>query len=181
MKVCRSQFNLYLVWLAAIMFVCGCQTNEKDKEKEKTKDAIGALRVHIESPRNLEGTGEAITLIRSNPVVLNIANDPVLTEASIIGAHLVDTPGGGYAVVIKFDDAGTYTLEQFSAANPGRHFAIFGQWGKKLTNGRWLSAPLITQRITNGELIFTPDATREETKDLVDGLANTATKNRKAN
>ena len=176
MKVCAQQFNLYLAWLAAIMLVCGCQTNGKDKEK----DAIAALRVHIESSKNPEGTGQAISIIRSDPVVINIASDPVLTETSIIGARLADTAGGGYAVEIKFDDTGTFTLEQFSAANPGKHFVIFGQWGKKLINGRWLSAPLITHRIVNGELIFTPDASREETLQLVAGLSNIAKKNIKA-
>ena len=176
MKVCAQQFNLYLAWLAAILLVCGCETNSKDKEK----DAVAALRVHLENSKNPEGTGQTISLIRSNPVVVTIASDPVLTEASIMGARMVDTPGGGYAVDVKFDDTGTFTLEQFSAANPGKHFVIFGQWGVKLANGRWLSAPLITHRIVNGELTFTPDASRDETLQLVTGLANIAKKNLKA-
>ena len=48
-------------------------------------------------------------------------------------------------------------LEQYTAANPGRHLVIFGQWGDKLADGRWLAAPLITHRISNGLLAFTPD------------------------
>lgn len=160
------------------MFACGCKTESK-AEKEK-KEAVGALRVHIESTRNLEGTGKTISLIRSQPVTINIANDVVLTEASLVEAHLADVPDGGYAIEVKFDDTGTYTLEQFSAANPGRHFAIFGQWGKKLINGRWLAAPLINHRITNGVLIFTPDASHEEAEQLVNGLENVARKNVKA-
>jgi hypothetical protein len=67
-------------------------------------------------------------------------------------------------------------LEQYSAANPGRHFVIFGQWGDKLVNGRWLAAPLITHRISNGVLAFTPDITRAEADQLVLGLNNAAAK-----
>ena len=69
--------------------------------------------------------------------------------------------------------AATWLLEQYSAANPGRHFVIFGQWGEKLTNGRWLAAPIITRRITGGMLVFTPDCSREEADQLVLGLNNT--------
>jgi hypothetical protein len=71
-------------------------------------------------------------------------------------------------------------LEQFTAANPGRHLAIFGQWGDKLSAGRWLAAPLISRRITKGTIIFTPDASREEALKLVTGLSNIAKKNVKA-
>ena len=67
-------------------------------------------------------------------------------------------------------------LEQYSAANPGKHFAIFGQWGEKLADGRWLAAPLITHRIADGMLSFTPDMSREEADRLVLGLNNVAKK-----
>jgi hypothetical protein len=65
-------------------------------------------------------------------------------------------------------------LEQYSAGNPGRHFVIFGQWGDKLANGRWLAAPLITHRIANGVLTFTPDLSRPEADQMVLGLSNVA-------
>jgi len=69
---------------------------------------------------------------------------------------------------------GTVVLEQYSATNPGGHFVIYGQWGKKLKNGRWLMAPLITGRINNGLLSFTPDMTRDEATEFVKGLNNVA-------
>jgi preprotein translocase subunit SecD len=175
MKVCAQQFNLYLAFLAIILVACGCQTSGKDKDK----DAVAALRIHIESPKNLDGTGQPISFPRVDPVVINILNEPILTEASVAGAKLVDTSGGGFAVAVQFDETGSFTLEQFSAANPGRHFVVFGQWGKKLSNGRWLAAPLITNRIHTGELIFTPDASREEATELVKGLQNVAHENSK--
>ena len=84
------------------------------------------------------------------------------------------TRRGGFAIEIKFDENGTWLLEQYSAANPGRHFVIFGQWSEKLADGRWLAAPLITHRIGDGVLAFTPDCSREEADQLVLGLNNAA-------
>ena len=75
---------------------------------------------------------------------------------------------------VKFNDTGKYTLEQFSSVNPGKHFVIFGQWGKQTTDGRWLAAPIIGHRIASGVLAFTPDADRKEAKQLVLGLNNAA-------
>jgi preprotein translocase subunit SecD len=116
--------------------------------------------------------------MRSDPVLITIARDPILTEANIAAARVIDTPGG-FAIEIQFDENGSWLLEQYSAANPGGHFAVFGQWGDKLANGRWLAAPLITHRIANGALSFTPDTSRAEAGQLVLGLNKVAAKIRK--
>jgi hypothetical protein len=42
----------------------------------------------------------------------------------------------------------------------------------KLNAGRWLAAPLITQRIGDNTLTFTPDATRDESEAIATGLSN---------
>jgi len=80
----------------------------------------------------------------------------------------------GYAVEVKFDEAGTYSLEQYTSAYAGKHFALFGQWSENSTNSRWLAAPIITHRIMNGEFAFTPDASEAEASQLVIGLNNMA-------
>jgi preprotein translocase subunit SecD len=108
-------------------------------------------------------------------VLITIAKDPVLSEASIVVARVIDARGG-FAIQIQFDESSALMLEQYSAANPGKHFSIYGQWGEKLVNGRWLAAPLITHRIANGILSFTPDMSREEADRLVLGLNNVARK-----
>lgn len=172
MKCCARQFNLYLPLLAILGLLCGCRTGDQDQQ-------TAALRVHVESTGNVEGSGQTVSVLRADPVLVTIASDPILTEASIIKAAIIQTPGG-FAVEVRFDETGTWTLEQYTAANPGRHLAIFGQWGKKLTDGRWLAAPLITRRISNGILAFTPDASRAEADQLVLGLNNIAKKNLKA-
>jgi preprotein translocase subunit SecD len=160
------RFNLYLLLAFALALAGGCATSKNDKE-------TAALRVHIECAANLGSTGQTVSVLRADPVLVTIARDPILTEANIVKATLLNTPGG-FAVEVKFDESGTWILEQYSAANPGRHFAIFGQWGKKLANGRWLAAPLISHRIADGVLAFTPDASRDEAAQLVAGLNNVA-------
>jgi preprotein translocase subunit SecD len=162
MKVCARSFNIILTLAAALALLCGCQTHRQ-------KGPPGALRVHIQVNPDSLGISQTVSVLRSDPVLVTIAHDPILTEADIVAAKIMDTPGG-FAIEIHFDDNGAWLLEQYSAANPGGHFAVFGQWGEKLVNGRWLAAPLIKQRIANGVLAFTPDASREEAGQLVLGL-----------
>ena len=169
MNFCSRQFNLYLSLLAAVALLCGCQTHRKDKEP------VAALRIHIESTGNAEGSGQTVSVLRNDPVLVTIADEPILTESSIINADVINVPGG-FAVDVQFDETGTWILEQYSASNPGKHFVIFGQWGEKLAQGRWLAAPLITHRIAGGLLAFTPDASREEADELALGLNNVAKK-----
>jgi hypothetical protein len=166
MKVWAGQFNIYLTLVATLTLLCGCETN-------KSHGPVSALRVHIEIGPDSVGTSQSVSIIRADPVLVTIAQQPILTEANLVAAKVIDAPGG-FAIEIRFDETGTWILEQYSATNPGRHFVIFGQWGEKLVNGRWLAAPLITHRIANGVLAFTPDMSRPEADQLVLGLNNVA-------
>jgi preprotein translocase subunit SecD len=162
-------FNLYLL-LAAISLIatCGCQSNKGDKH-------VSALRFYIENGGQLPDGGETVSVIRANPVLVTINTEPALTEANIIGAALLDSPVG-YAVEVRFDETGTYMLEQYTSAYGGKHFVIFGQWSDKVVDSRWLAAPIIVHRIANGVFAFTPDASHEEARQLVIGLNNMAMK-----
>jgi preprotein translocase subunit SecD len=170
MTAWTRRFNLYLALAAALALLCGCQTHW-----HRQKGPVGALRVHIQVNPDSLGTSQTISVLRSDPVLVTISKNPILTEANIVAAKVVDAPGG-FAIEVQFDENGTWLLEQYSAANPGGYFAIFGQWGDKLANGRWLAAPLITHRIANGVLAFTPDASRAEADQLVLGLNHGAAK-----
>ena len=152
----------------ALALGAGCATGKKDKQ-------TAALRVHIECSANLGGSGQTVTLLRSQPVQATVTVEPILSEANIVAAKLLDTPGG-YAVELKFNSTGAWTLEQFSSANPGKHFVIFGQWSEKVVDGRWLAAPIIGHRNATGVLAFTPDMSREEAQQLVIGLNHNAAK-----
>jgi preprotein translocase subunit SecD len=166
------RFNIILTAAAALALVCGCATGKKEDKQ------LAALRVHVESSG--ASGNQTITVLRSQPVQVTIGTEPALTEANIIGARLLETPGG-FAMEVKFDETGTWILEQHSSVNPGKHFAIFGQWGDKLATGRWLAAPIISHRNATGILSFTPDTTRDEARQLVLGLNNAAKKNAERN
>jgi len=160
-------FNLYLLVAVLLTAAGGCQsTNRADKQ-------LAILRIHIENRAQLPSSsfGRTISVLRSQPVMVTINSEPVLTEADIASASVLDTPGG-LAVQVRFNETGTYTLEQFTAAYAGKHFAIFGQWTEFAKDSRWLAAPLINHRIANGVLSFTPDASPEEIRQLVVGLNN---------
>jgi len=166
MKVLTRLFNIYLALAILTGLACGCQS---DKKKPQT----AALRVHIEVSPDPTGSSQPISVIRSDPVLVTIKREPILTEANLMEAKVIDAQGG-FALQFKFDGSGTWMVEQYSAANPGRHFAIFGQWSEKPVDSRWLAAPLITHRIAGGTLVFTPDCSREEADQLVRGLNEAA-------
>ena len=162
-------FNLYLLGIVVLLAaVVGCQSNKKDKH-------LAMVRIHLENRAQVTGGGQTVSVIRSNPVLVTVNTDPVLTEFNVVSATLLDTPVG-YAVQLQFDEQGAYTLEQYTSAYQGKHFVIFGQWSESITNSRWLAAPIITHRIANGQFAFTPDASHAESKELVFGLNNMAKK-----
>ena len=163
MKAITRRFNLFLA-LMALAVLCGCQTNKPDKE-------VSALRVHIESNSGNTGVSQTVSVLRSDPVLITVAKEPILTEANLVEAKVIEARGG-FALQVQFDESSALVLEQYSAANPGKHFVIFGQWGEKRADGRCLAAPLITHRIASGILSFTPDISREEADRLVLGLNN---------
>jgi hypothetical protein len=165
-----QRHNLYLLTLSlGLTLAVGCAThNKEDKE-------VAALRVHLQSSENVTAS-QTVSVLRSNPLSVPIFTDPILTEANLTGAALLDTPGG-FAVEVQFNQTGALTLEQFTASNPGKHLVIFGQWSEKVTDARWLAVPLITKRIASGTLSFTPDCSRAEAEKFVKGLKNSAKKN----
>jgi len=65
------------------------------------------LRVHIEVSPDPAGTSQNISVLRSNPVLVTIKREPILTEANIVSAKVIDTRGG-FAIEIKFDENGTW-------------------------------------------------------------------------
>jgi hypothetical protein len=166
MKALARRFNIYLALVVLLGLACGCQTTKKTQ--------TAALRVHIETSPDPTGSSLTISVLRSDPVLITIKREPILTEANIVQAKVIDNIGG-FAIEIKFDENGTWLLEQYSAANPGSHFVIWGQWSEKAINSRWLAAPIITRRIGNGVLSFNVDmSSREEAEQFVRGLNEAA-------
>lgn len=169
-----NRFNIYLSSALVLALVCGCQTEETKRNKQ-----LSTLRLHLEV--NPDGTEriESVPVYRERPYMVSIEKAAFLTEGNLTEAKVIDVVGG-FSISLKFDRQGTWLLDQYTTANRGRHIAIFSQWtpkpGEKLNPGRWLIALQVTQRITDGLLNFTPDATREEADQIVLGLNHVAKK-----
>jgi hypothetical protein len=173
MKGYTLRFNLFLALATLLLPFYGCKSMEKDLGMKK-EQMMGAMRVHVELPPENAGqinVSQTISLMRADPVQVSIDKDAILTESSLLAAKLINTPAAP-AVEVRFDEKGGWILEQYSAANPGRHFVIFAQWGTNLESTRWIAAPLISHRIKDGALSFTPDMSKKEVDEFVKGLNN---------
>jgi hypothetical protein len=172
MRVYKLRFNLFLLLAALFPLLGGCGSMGHNKN-----DATSALRVYVAVSPDTAGSpaGTAtVSVLRADPVQITIDKTPILTEGDLVAAKIIDTPAAP-GIELRFSPMGTVVLEQYSATNPGGHFVIWGQWGKDhKSQTRWLMAPLITGRINNGLLSFTPDMTREEAVQFVKGLNNVA-------
>ncbi len=171
MNFYRRRFNLYFLPAALCLLVSGCALWHRQH------DFGAVLRIHVESELSTAGSNKSISVLRSQPVTINISTDPILTEADVSSAKLIDSPGGGFSMEITFEEAAGWKLEQYTAGNPGKHLAIFAQWSSKKGDGRWLAAPSINRRMAGGVLTFTPDASREEAEQLVKTLNVDAKRN----
>jgi preprotein translocase subunit SecD len=164
MVIRPSRFNIYLLLAAALVAAVGCETFSS-----KSKKQIATLRVHLEAPHDPSELTEKISVLRASPISLTIEKTPFLNETDI-GAATVIASGDEFILSIQLNQQGQRMLEQYSSANPQRRFAIRSQF-RQGTNvfDRWLAAPLITRRISDGILSFSPDADREEADIIAKG------------
>ena len=151
--------------------------DEKPKKAKKAKKPkpLDKIRVHVEAKRELPERSLPAFVGRSNPLHFNCEKIPILNESHVENALLVDQPGG-FQVRIRFNSMGTKLLESYTAAAAGRHLCIVADIDGE---GRWLAAPLVRQRIGDGTLSFSPDASREEMERLVTGLNEMVRKEKK--
>ena len=168
MKIRFTCFNIYLALMALVALVwSGCKTSEKRAE--------ASLRFHLET--NLDGTERSIpiTVGRAPPFAMGVETRGFLTEFNIEHAAVVESPGG-FSLSIQFDREGGWILDQYSTAHKGRRVAIAAEFNREL---RWIAAPIMRDRISNGLFVFTPDATREEAEKIAAGLNVVAEKVKK--
>lgn len=164
MDIVSRRFNIYLLAALATLLCCGCASSKK--KKEKTFETV--LRVHAQASDNTTFTRK-IKVFENPPAVMTVDQSPLLTDAQVESARVVDALGG-FALVIQFDKWGQRLLDQHSSLNLGRNLAIFVQFGEKADMAKWLAAPRISNRISDAALIFTPDCTREEAEIIAKGL-----------
>ena len=167
MKIGFLGFNLYLLLLLVLP---GCQLTGKKKE-------ASTLRLHVEvTPDGTDKNGPVPIGRGDFTFQVNVEKEPFLKEGDISQAWVVDALGG-FQILVQYDRRGTLLLDQYSTAYKGRRVAIFSQFGEV----RWLAAPVMANRISDGTLVFTPDATREEAERIVEGLNNVAKEVQKGN
>jgi hypothetical protein len=167
MKIRLAPFNIYLLVLTTLLAI-SCKTPE---ERKRGKEA-STFRVYLASSGGPTG---GTVIYRQSPIHLSVEREPFLTEIDLDSASLVDVPGG-FAINAQFNGHGALVLEGVTVAHKGQYLAIHSSFGES----RWLAAPLITRRISNGDLVFTPDATHEEADRIVSGLTNVIKKVKKA-
>jgi preprotein translocase subunit SecD len=131
--------------------------------------------LHLEGNRFEKDRIQVISMLRDHPLEVTVLRESFLTEADVTEARVVEAEGG-FALSVHFDHRGQWLLEQYSAGNKGRRFAIESEFGPGMTTKRWLAAPVISRRIGDGVLTFTPDTSREEADQIVLGLNNVAKK-----
>ena len=167
MKVPLTRFNIILA--VVLLVALGCKTSE---EKKRAKEAA-FLRFHIE--RNVDGTqhNAPVPVYRANPMLVGVERNAALDEDFMDKVELVAADEfGNLAIKVTFNAAGTRRLDYITSSYKGKRLAVHAKW----TESRWLAAPLITRRITDGVFIFTPDASREECERIVRGLNNVIAK-----
>ena len=175
MMIRGDRFNLKLLAAVALALVCGCRTGDTGQEK-----ITSTIRVHLEVNVDRTSRNRQVPVYRENPVLVNVEAEPFLNEAEVSEAR-VEEVVGGFALRIAFTQRGAYLLEHATASNRGKHYVVFSQFASlqdpTVNQGRWLAAPTIGPRISNGVLLFTPDASREEAYQIVIGLNNVAKQN----
>src|ERR1041384_5523797 len=171
MLIHSRRFNTFLLGAAIASALAGCQTAESGRDKHPA-----SLSVHLEASSLLAEPNDGVPIDRAKPIRVNAEKTSFLDDARIAEASVLDVTGG-FVIRVAFDRQGSWLLESMSALNPGKHFAIYAEWGKKPRQKRWLAAPLISRRVSNGTLVFTPDTSREEAEEIVRGLNQGAIKN----
>jgi hypothetical protein len=174
MIIGRSRFNIYLLLALVAVSLCGCRTGKT--EEDKKSKLLATLRVHLEATGDDTFGSVTVPIYRASPVDITAEKDAFLTEAHVASARVVSALGG-FELQIQLNRQGTWLLQNYSASNPGKHYAIFTQFGEKGKKSRWLAAPIFSRVMSNGILQFTPDASREECDEIATGLNNLAKKN----
>ncbi len=162
MKIYLHATTLLLLCAA----LAGCQTGGDKKDKE-----LSSIKIYLETTEETGVRSTPIAVLRDHPMTLRIDPTPILDERFFEKAALIER-GEAFYIQIKYDWHGSLMLDNVTSGNPGKRIAIESSFGQH----RWLAAPVVNHRISDGTLTFTPDATREEAERIVRGLNNLAKK-----
>lgn len=188
MKKAPTAFNHFLLVLATGLLAGGCVTTpdypaaeqraatvkeKKKPEKKPDKKEATIIRIYLEKNQVEEGRTQTVSVYRDNPITVNFDLSPVLYEAHIAGAVVVPTEEGA-AIRIQLTPEGAHLLDSLSVFERGKRLGVAARW----TEGRWLGAPRLVRRISDGSIVFIPDAAPVELEHIVNGINNLAAKNK---
>jgi hypothetical protein len=179
MRIQSGCINLFFGLFLWLCLGAGCATgddssgsNKDSKEKKDEKPEKQATTIEFRSETESVGMGTGrIKVFRAHPVTLNVERNAFVDGGFVEEARVIDGIAGPL-IYVRFNTAGALRLQMATVTKPGRRMAIYSRW----TEGRWLAAPLMSRPVENGEVVFTPDATREEAERIVRGLNNVAIK-----
>ena len=157
----------FLAGAALALGVSGCATGQERKQSKEWS----TLRLYLEAESEDSAKTTVVPVYRKKPILVRIFKEPILDEGHVVSASVVNVLGG-FAIRVQYDFHGTLRLEEASNYYRGRRLVIHSYFPE----GRWLAAPTLSRPITDGVIVFTPDATREEAERIVLGLNNLARK-----
>lgn len=168
MMIKVARFNFYLLAACGLMLAGGCQLfpHKEEKKAEEPKIEVTTIELHQEVNSDGIKDNSPVAIYRAAPFMVNVDTEPFLDTADVSEASIVDQEGGLFEIRLKFTWRGSALLETITSSNPGKRIAVYCDFGEK----RWLAAPVVRGRITDGTLTFTPDATRKEAERIVEGL-----------
>jgi hypothetical protein len=171
MKSWRGSFNIYFT-VVLLFVVAGCRSSGRAKDEKK----MSAMHLFLETAED-GSPGNGRVLVTRQKIPMTIQREPFVTELDVAHASLIDDTGG-FSIMVAFNEHGTLALDMATVGSKGRHIAVRTQYPDFT---RWVAAPMITGRIANGVLQFSPDTTREEAVRIVAGLNKVAKANKKEN
>jgi hypothetical protein len=167
MKISASAFNTFLLAL----FVLGCASGKTEEEKKKDKE-VTTMRFHLESNAYAPDQTAAVAVGRGPLMYVRASKDWFLNEGDVERATLLENTDnmGGWAIAIQFNGHGTLVLDSITTRYRNSRVVIW----TRADEARFIAAPRMPYRITNGLFKFTPDTTHEEAERIVRGLNNVA-------
>lgn len=165
MNITQPTFKLCLAAVGLAVALCSCSS------MGKPKGVVASLRLHIQVAPDGSDRSAPVPIYRAKPVLINVDKAAFLDERSLTNAVLMEL-GDSFAIQVQFSHSGAKILEQYTTSFRSRHCAIASQWGEKTFTNRWLAAPLFNRTISDGTLVFTPDASHEEALLIVNALNN---------
>lgn len=166
MKSPFSRFNTYLLALLAGLLATtwGCAST---KRSERLAVKPPFIQAHLEVHPDGTKKNGPVPIGRRGQFRVNVEESPFLSGGHLRQGWIIDDGLGGFFMRLQFNRQGTWLLEQYSTANKGKRSAILAVYDKKRL---WLAAPLMTNRIADGVLTFTPDLERPEAERLIKQL-----------